>query len=158
MVFDVVLTGTSSGDITAGFNDEKKTIQRIQICPSIANWGGTYSVQEQFTDGPNAPFGLSDFFTESYQVEFNVISPSQVEITNSTGFDTYFIDGAIMTFGICDGVSFEDGNSEDGYPVVALFRIFEFETSSYDSNSFVVQCDGPLDTFGAYQFVLTKMQ
>jgi hypothetical protein len=156
MVFDIVLTGTSSSRITAGLSGENFPLtQRVQIWSS-AHFAGTYDVSEQFTGPPNAPFGLSDFFGESYQVELTSVpgDSSKYTIANSSGFDTYFIDGAEVTL-LSDGsVFFEDGFSTEGFPVVALFRIFGFDTSSYDA--FSITCSGPLDTFGAYQFVITK--
>ena len=161
MVFDVVLTRTSNFQITAGLAGESFPLStRIIINPSLDGFEGTYTVDEMFTAGPNAPFGLGDFFAESYQVELarmpNDPSASKFIVTNSAGFDSYFIDGAELTFQGDGSLFFEDGNSPDGYPVVALFRIFEYETSSYDYSTLQLQADGPLSTFGDYQFILTK--
>lgn len=161
MVFDVVLTGTSSEIISAGVAGESfPTSRRIIINPSLDGFVGTYTVAEQFTGPPNAPNGLGFFFNETYQVELARMSgdatASKFVITNSAGFDSYFIDGAELTFGFDGTLSFDDGNSEDGFPVVALFRIFEYTSSSYDYDNLVLQADGPLSTFGDYQFVLTK--
>lgn len=162
MVFDVVLKSTSSGQITAGLAGvpDYPVSRRIIINPSLNDFVGTYTVDEMFTGGPNSPFGLGDFFAESYQVELERVegdaTASKFTVTNSAGFDTYFIDGAELTFQIDGSLFFDDGNSTDGYPVVALFRIFEYETSSFDYGTVQLQADGPLDTFGDYQFVLTK--
>ena len=158
MVFDVVLSGTSSGRIVAGLSGEDFPVtQRIQIW-SKDTFAGTYDVSEQFTAGGNAPNGLSDFFGESYQVEISLVSSdatsSVYTIVNSDGFDSYFIDGTVMTLSSDGSVSFDDGNSTEGFPVVAFFRIFEFDTSSYGENT--ITCSGPLDTFGPYAFVLTQ--
>ncbi len=126
-------------------------------CPiDIASFVGTYSVSENFTDGPNSPSGLSDFFTEAYQMEMaldpNDVSGTKVVLTNSAGFNTYINDGTIMSFDTCNGrVSFDAG-----FPTVALFRTFVYTASSYNENTFVIQCTGPLSTFGEYQFTLTK--
>lgn len=163
MVFDVTLVSTSSDIITAGIDGESSPLtKRIEIYPNLENFVGTYSVAEQFTDGVNAPLGLSNFFAESYQIELqraeNDATGSKFVISNSQGFDVYFEDGVELSFGFDGSLSFEGGNSEDGFPLVALFRIFQFETSSYNYDSLVLQANGPLDTFGAYQFVLTKQQ
>ena len=162
MVFDVVLTGTSSPTITAGLAGETfKVAQRVVINPSISQFVGSYSVFENFTGGGNAPFGLNNFFGESYQIDLALdatdTTASKAVITNSAGFDWYFIDGVEVTFGLDGSLFFDDGNSTAGYPVVALFRIFEFETSSYDYGTGVLSAQGPLDTFGPYQFTLTPM-
>jgi len=70
MVFDVVLTETSSNTITAGLAGESFPVsRRIVINPGLDDFVGVYSVSEQFTAGQNAPFGLSDFFGESYQIK-----------------------------------------------------------------------------------------
>jgi len=81
---------------------------------------------------------------------------SKFTVTNSAGFDSYFIDGAELTFQPDGTLFFDDGNSPDGFPVVALFQIFEYATSSYDYGMNVLQADGPLGGFGDYQFILTK--
>ncbi len=126
-------------------------------CPiDIASFVGTYSVFENFTAGVNSPSGLNNFFNESYQMEMALdpadISGTKVVLTNSAGFDTYINDGTIMSFDTCNGrVSFDAG-----FPTVALFRTFEYTASSYNENTFVIQCTGPLSTFGEYQFTLTK--
>ncbi len=158
MIFDVVLTGTSSGMIAAGLSGEDFPItQRIHIWTKDT-FAGTYDVSEQFTAGGNEPNGLSDFFEESYQIEISLVSSDATSsiytIVNSDGFDTYFINGTVMTLSSDGSVYFEDGNSTEGFPVVALFRIFEFDTSSYGGDT--ITCSGPLDTFGSYEFVLTQ--
>ncbi len=156
----VTLTETTTGELGLSESDPKIT-QAVTIvdddCPiAIADWVGVYTVDENFTDGVNAPSGLSDFFTESYQVEI-ALDPgdntgTKVIITNSAGFDTYFTDGLVMTFLTCPGqVSFSEPA-----PNVALFRNFAFETSSYNEGNFSIKCEGPLATFGPYQFTLTK--
>jgi len=81
---------------------------------------------------------------------------SKFVITNSAGFNDYFIGGTDLTFLGDGGLFFDDGNDPNGFPVVALFRIFEFENASYDYGTQVLQADGPLSTFGPYQFTLTK--
>lgn len=160
MVFDVVLSGTSSDIIGVGLNNQFPTSQRIIVNPSLDGFVGTYTVAEQFTGPPNAPNGLGFFFNETYQVELARMSgdasASKFVVTNSAGFDSYFIDGAELTFEGDGSLTFDDGNSEDGFPVVALFRIFEYTSSSYDYDNLVLQADGPLSTFGEYQFVLTR--
>mgnify|MGYP000958955026 CR=1 FL=1 len=80
-----------------------------------------------------------------------------VTVVSTDSGNKYFIDGVEVTFGLDGSLFFDDGNSTAGYPVVALFRIFEFETSSYDYGTGVLSAQGPLDTFGPYQFTLTPM-
>ncbi|WP_462248008.1 hypothetical protein [Ekhidna sp.] len=159
-VINVTLTDTSAGEL--GLNDATPfTTLALTIidddCPiAIADWVGVYDVDENFTDGVNAPFGLADFFGESYQVEI-ALDPTdntgtKVVITNSAGFNQYFNDGLVMTFLTCPGqVSFSEPA-----PNVALFRDYAFETSSYNEGNFSIKCEGPLATFGPYQFTLTK--
>jgi hypothetical protein len=159
MVFDVVLTGTSSSQITAGLAGETfKVAQRIVINPSLSNLNGVYSVDENFTDGVNAPFGLTDFFGESYQVELMVVegdaSASTMTATNSEGFDTYFIPGVVIDFS-ASPLSFDDGYTP-ALPVVALFVEMSIATSTVDFGNGVIRCDGEAGPYGPYQFTLTK--
>lgn len=161
MVFDVVLTGTSSSQITAGF--ENYPVSQRVVIYSASSLEGTYSVNEQFIAGANAPFGLSDFFGESYQVELALLPGDETGrkmiVNNSAGYDTYFIPDTEVTFELDGRVTFDDGYSTEGYPVVALFNIHEIENSSYsyDGTTFTLSCDGPLATFGDYRFILTKI-
>tara|TARA_Y100000815_G_scaffold275272_1_gene312627 strand:- start:4202 stop:5107 length:906 start_codon:yes stop_codon:yes gene_type:complete len=161
MIFDVELTGTDSSQITAGLESEPQypVVKRVVINPSLDVFIGTFSVDEQFIAGVNAPLGLSDFFGESYQVELERVegdvTASQFVITNSDGFDTYFIDGAVLTFGLDGSLSFNDGNTDTGDPVVGLFAIHTIESSSYDYTNSVLTATGPLEGYGDYQFVLT---
>jgi hypothetical protein len=141
-----------------GLHSASKTITIVDNdCPiTIDDWVGTYTVAEVFTGPPNAPLGLADFFGGSYQLEFalapNDPSGTKVVITNSPGFDVYIIDGTIMTFDTCNKrISFDAG-----FPTVALFRTFEYTSSSYNENTFKIVADGPLATFGDYQFAFTK--
>ncbi|MEO9871134.1 hypothetical protein [Ekhidna sp.] len=157
---NITLTETSTGELGLTSSNPQTSLTVTIIdddCPiTIADWVGVYTVDENFTAGTNAPSGLSDFFAESYQVEI-ALDPSDVTgtkgiITNSTGFDQYFNDGLVVTFLTCPGqVSFSEPA-----PNVALFRNFVFETSSYSEGNFSIKCEGPLATFGAYQFTLTK--
>ena len=159
MVFDVVLTGTSSSAITAGLEGETyKVEQRIVINPSLVSLEGVYSVFENFTDGVNAPLGLGDFFGESYQVELSVVatdpSAATMVVVNSAGFDTYFFDGTPIDFSV-NPISFDDGFTAD-MPVVALFTEMLVEESIVDFGNGVIQCLGDSGGFGPYQFTLTK--
>lgn len=126
-------------------------------CPiTITDWVGTYSVSENFTAGVNSPNGLSDFFGEAYQIELsldpNDISGTKVIINNSPGFNEYIADGTVMSFLTCTGEIVFDA----GFPTVALFRVFEFDATSYDEAAFEIQATGPLATFGDYQFTFTR--
>lgn len=157
----IELTTASSKPIgVAGENIEfaKKAITIIDNdCPiDINSWVGTYTVFENFTSGGNAPSGLNNFFGESYQVELSLlpgdITGTKVVINNSVGFNTYFIDGSVMSFDTCNKkISFDAG-----FPVVGLFRTFEFTDSSYNESKFEIVATGPLANFGPYQFTLTK--
>ncbi len=157
----IELTSNSSKPIGLGGEGLRSVSKTITIvdndCPIDINaWVGTYTVEEKFTGGGNAPFGLSDFFAQNYQVELSLapgdITGTKVVITNSAGFNTYFDDGIVMSFDTCNKkVSFDAG-----FPRVALFRTFEFTDSAYNEDAFRIVCSGPLDTFGPYEFVLTK--
>lgn len=127
-------------------------------CPiTIEDWAGTYSVFENFTDGVNAPNGLNNFFGESYQLQFAVLendpAANKVVVTNAPGFDVYINNGTILEFLTCSGTVTFNG----GFPQVALFRVFEYTNSSYDDSSFEIKAEGPLATFGPYQFTFTKL-
>lgn len=161
---EITITLEESSDLPVGIGGENnffnvRTVNLVDNdCPIDINaFVGTYSVSENFTAGVNSPLGLSDFFGESYQVELalvpNDITGTKVVITNSTGFDTYFDDGVVMSFLTCNGeVSFDAG-----FPRVALFRTFAYTASSYSEDDLVITATGPLATFGAYQFTLTKL-
>lgn len=162
MIFDVVLTSTSSNVITAGLTGvpDYPTSRRVIIAPSLDVFIGTYTVDEQFIAGVNAPSGLSDFFGESYEVILTKVAGDQTAskftITNTAGVDPYFFDGTELTFSLEGGLSFDDGNSEDGYPVLAGFELLTVESSSYNYTSSVLVATGQLGTYGEYQFTLTK--
>lgn len=162
MIFDVVLTGTSSGSITAGITEvpEYPTTTRIIINPSLDAFVGTFDVAEQFISGVNAPLGLSDFFGESYQVELARAplddTASKFIITNTVGFNNYFVEGTVLTFGLDGSLSYDDGFSEDGFPTVAEFEVITIESSSYDYDLIEAVTTGQLGTFGEYQVTITK--
>lgn len=128
-------------------------------CPvDIESFVGTYAVDEQFTAGSNAPNGLSDFFGESYQVELALVegdeTGTKLRITNSSGFDPYFVNGTVITLRTCTKtVSFDGGN-----PRVALFETLSITSTSYDENTKAITASGPLGGYGAYQFLLTKIE
>ncbi len=125
-----------------------------------------------FTAGPNSPSGLSDFFGESYQLELDRVvgdaTGSRFVVSTTTGFDFYLVDGVVIVFDVNGTFSFEDGLpvdvdddgvetiEEDGFAFVGGFRNFEYVTSMYDYENVVLQADGPLATFGEYQFIFTK--
>lgn len=156
------LSGAGSFDLGVGESEIGKSLKLTIVdddCPiNIADWVGTYMVEERFTGGVNAPNGLKDFFGESYRIQF-ALDPTdgtgtKVIITNVEGFNEYVPDGTVMTFVTCPKqVSFDAGP-----PLIAVFRNFVFTESVYDEASFKVTCRGPLATFGPYEFVWTKMQ
>ena len=127
-------------------------------CPLADGFAGTYTVDEAFTGGVNAPNGLSDFFAESYQVE---LTPKPGDpsgtffiINNSAGFDTYVADGTEVQFLTCSGeLSFNGGASAIN---CALFADLEFEATSYNEGEFSLTASGPLATYGPYEFKFTK--
>tara|TARA_B110000967_G_C18900879_1_gene574929 strand:- start:2410 stop:3312 length:903 start_codon:yes stop_codon:yes gene_type:complete len=160
MIFDIVLTGTSSPLITAGLEGETLPVsQRVIINPSIDTFVGTYTVTEAFTAGTNAGFGLVDFFNESYQVELSLMdndaTASKMMVSNSSGFDTYFIEDSELTFGGDGTLFFDDGNNP-GNPVIALFAFLTVESSSYDYSNMELMAAGALGNFGPYAVTLTK--
>ncbi|NER11744.1 hypothetical protein SAMN06265375_1057 [Muriicola jejuensis] len=160
---DVVIELSSGNSLPIGIGGEGgfNTTRTITIidndCPVDINaFVGTFTVFENFTAGVNSPNGLSDFFNESYQVELALApgdtSGTKVVITNSVGFNEYIPDGTVMTFLACSGtVSFDAG-----FPRVGDFRTFAYTDSSYDEVAGVIQCTGPLATFGPYQFTFTR--
>ena len=163
MVFDLVLTGTSSSAITAGIEGETFPVtQRIVINPSIGAFAGTFTVFEQFTDGPSAPSGLSDFFSESYQVELSLIegdaTASTMLVTNSTGFDTYYPAETVIIFNL-DGTFTIDDGANLGLPYLALFSYHLVDATSYDYATGVLIASGNFGyptNYGPYQTTMTK--
>ena len=162
MIFDIVLTSTDRSSVTAGIEGSSRiTSVRYQICPSLGSFVGTYTVTEGFTDGPYAGASLADIFGESYQVVLSAMpgdtTGTMFVINNSAGYDTYFLNGTVVTLDPCGGgaLSFDDGY-EDDIPVIALFREFAYTSSSNNFANHTITCSGPLDAFGGYQFILTK--
>lgn len=162
MLFDVVLTDTSSSKITVGLaGDTFPVTQRIIIHPTVAYiFEGVFSVDEVFTAGVNEGVTLSGFFGESYQVELALMpnddTKTKMVISTSTGYNDYFIPGAILTF-MPNGTIFIDDTFDPGNPVIAFFRIMEVSSSSLDIENGTIQADGELGEFGPYRFILTKM-
>lgn len=163
MVFDVVLTGTSSSSITAGLEGETKPVsQRVVINPSISAFEGAYTVSEVFTSGTNAGLQLAAAFGESYQVELAMVegdsTASTMLVTNSDGFDTYYPAGTIMTFKLNGTLDVDDGVNF-GIPYLAGFNYHFIDSSSYDYGSAVIVCSGDFgfpNNFGPYETTLTK--
>ncbi len=128
-------------------------------CPvDIESFVGTYSVAEQFTSGVNAPFGLTDFFGESYQVDVSLApgdaTGTQLVLNNSAGFDPYFVNGTVITLRTCTATfTFNSGN-----PSLALFATLNVTATSFDENTLQITASGPLGGFGPYQFLLTKIE
>jgi hypothetical protein len=160
MIFDVVLTGTSSSEITAGLAGETfKVSQRIAIVPA-ASLAGTYSVSE-----PGVSLGAE--YSESYQVElaYNAANPLVFSATNSALFDTYFFGGTTMTLGN-GGITASDNVGDPRGIIVALADYY-----LWDVDDVIFGEDGSGNatiTFGtntgllffrdsAYTLVLTKM-
>lgn len=157
----IALTGASDLPIGIGGDGLERVTRTVTIidndCPiTIDDWVGTYDVSENFTDGANSPLGLSDFFGEAYQVELaldpNDISGTKVVITNSAGFNVYINDGTVMSFDTCNGAIGFDA----GFPLIALWNVYEYSASTYDEDTLSLQCSGPFLGFGPYQFTFTK--
>ena len=163
MIFDVVLTGTSSSDITAGLAGETFPVtQRIVINPSISAFIGAYTVDEIFTDGPNAGLQLAAAFGESYQVELTTIesdaTASTMLVTNSMGFDTYYPTGTVIKLNI-DGTFTVDDSFNFNIPYVAVFSFHFIDETSYDyaTGIFIASGDfGFPNNFGPYRTTFTK--
>jgi len=157
IVFDVVLNGTSINGIAVGLDENSITRYRISTpCPlDVAALQGTYDVAEVFTSGINEGLSLAAAFGQSYQVEVIVDpdDPTQTNfiLTNSIGFDQYFVDGNIATMDSCNGtVSFTTPLNLGDFADMTVL------SSSYTESPAVITADGTLGNFGPYQFVLTK--
>lgn len=127
-------------------------------CPiDLSEWAGTYSVSEIFTAGTNEGLTLAGAFGESYQLEISAdpsdTTGTKVIINNSIGFNTYFLDGTVMTFLTC----LQEVNFDAGNPNLALFADMVIETSVFSGDSFSIKCNGELTSYGPYEFVLTKI-
>ena len=163
MVFDVVLTGTSSSSITAGLAGESKPVtQRIVINPSISAFIGAYSVNEIFTSGTNAGLQLAVAFGESYQVELAMVevdaTASTMLVTNSEGFDAYYPAGTVITFNL-DGTLDVDDGVNFNIPYLAGFSYHFVDTTSYNYATGVIVCSGDFgfpNSFGPYETTLTR--
>jgi hypothetical protein len=163
VVFDLVLTGTSSPSITAGLEGETKPIsQRIVINPSLTAFEGVYSVDEIFTSGTNAGLQLANAFEENYQIELAMVegdaTASTMVVTNSDDFFVYYTDGTVMTFKTDGTIDVDDGLNFN-IPFVADFNYHFIDTTSYDYGTGVIVCSGDFGSpsnFGPYQTTLTK--
>lgn len=159
MVFDVVLTGTSSSQITAGLEGETFKVSQRIVVVAASSLAGTYSVAEPV-------LSLGAIFGESYQVEmaYDAADPLVLSVTNSTGFDTYFFSGTTMTLGN-GGATFADAAADVG-AIVGLADAFVFDAedvafgSDVDGNTTITfgTNSGELFYNGLdYALVLTKM-
>ena len=159
MVFDVVLTGTSSSQITAGLEGETFKVSQRIVVVAASSLAGTYSVAEP-------AFSLASYWGESYQVEmaYDAANPLVLDVTNSAGFDTYFFSGTTMTLGN-GGASFTDAAADVG-AIVGLTDAFVFDAgdvvfgSDVDGNTTIAfgTNSGELFYNGiTYALVLTKM-
>ena len=159
MVFDVVLTGTSSSEITAGLAGETFKVSQRVVIVSAASLAGTYSVSEP-------SISLGTIFNESYQVElaYDAANPLALTATNSAGFDTYFFAGTTMTLGN-GGITATDSAAGPGI-VVALADYFAWDVADVTFGE--DESGNSTITFGAntgqlvlnaldYSLVLTKM-
>lgn len=157
VVFDVVLTAVNNNGVTVGLNDASITSYRISTpCPLDRDAViGTYSVSEVFTSGVNQGLSLAAAFGESYQVEVTLdptdLTQTIFVLTNSIGFNQYFVDGTTATYDTCNlTVGF------DGLVNLGAFADMTVETATFTTTPSVITADGTLGNFGPYQFVLTK--
>ena len=163
MIFDLVLTGTSSSSITAGLEGETFPVtQRIVINPSISAFAGAFTVDEIFTGGTNAGLVLATAFGESYQVELTMVegdsTASTMLVTNSDGFDAYYPAGTVITFKL-DGTLDVDDGVNFNIPYLAGFSYHFVDTTSYDYATGIIVCSGDFGyptNYGPYQTTLTK--
>ncbi|WP_420318017.1 hypothetical protein [Ekhidna sp.] len=157
--FTITMTGTSSSDISIGSEEASGRMTVVEIvdndCPfDTDGFVGTYNVIEAFTGPPNAPFGFSDFFGESYQIEMSVDASDTNGFTftlnNSAGFDTFVPDGTTIRFVPCpEIIEFVTGD-----PVVAAFTTLTVVSTSFEE--YAVRVDGDSNGFGDYGFTLEK--
>lgn len=162
---EIVLELSSDSEVPVGIAGEgvynASTLITVidDDCPiDIESFVGTYSVSEQFTSGTNSGLKLSSAFGERYQVELALlpgdVTGTKMVITNSSGFNTYFANGTVITFNTCtQTITFDGGN-----PAIANFARLAYTSSSYDENTLQVTASGPLGNYGPYQFLLTKIQ
>jgi hypothetical protein len=152
--FNIVLSPDNDKSVGIGGEGIHNSSFAITIidndCPvDINGFVGTYSVSENFTAGNNAPFGLSDFFGEKYQLELTLApndpAGTKLIVNNSASFDTYIANGTVLAFDTCNGKVTFDGESK---VQVALFRTFVYTNSTYDEKDYIIQATGPLSTFG----------
>lgn len=118
---------------------------------------GTFAVSEIFSPGGrNAGLSLSAAFGQSYQVELaldeNDPSGTRFIITNSAGFDQYFVDGTTLRLFTCPGTATVDN------PNIAAFANLTILDSSYDEGASSISMSGTLGNFGAYQIQLTRIE
>ncbi len=124
---------------------------------------GTYTVHEIFTDGANTGLELADAFGKSFQIELSLIdgdaTTSTMLVTNSTGFDSYYEDGTVITFYL-DGTLDVDDSLNLNIPYVAQFDNHFVDTTSYDYTTGVIVFSGDFGSptpYGPYQTTLTKL-
>ena len=157
VVFDVVLTGTDASGVQVGLGDNSITSYRISTpCPlDVDAIAGNYDVDEVFTDGVNAGLSLAAAFGESYQVNLsldpNDLTQTRFILSNSPGYDQYFVNGATASLDTCNGtVTYSTPLN------LGLFANMTVISTSYTETPAVFVANGTLGNYGPYQFVLTK--
>lgn len=166
MIFDVVLTGTSSSQITAGLEGTDIAVSKRIIVYAADAIAGVYDVTEAFTAGTNEGLSLAALFGEQYQLTLAQIP----DATSLTGFDTntlvatntganeWITDGTTFTFN-SDGSILVDDSFNPGIPYLALFSYHFIDTSVYDGDAGTITFDGDFGfptNYGPYQWVMTK--
>ncbi len=157
VIFDVVLTSVSNG-VNVGVDDSSITRFRISTpCPlDVDAMEGSYDVAEVFTSGINQGLSLATVFGESYQVDVTLdptdVTQTRFILTNSPGFDQWFVNGDTATLDTCNGtVTFTSPL------LLGAFANMAVEVTSYSESPAMIQADGTLGNFGPYQFILTKI-
>ncbi|MGR7812315.1 hypothetical protein [Lacinutrix undariae] len=126
-------------------------------CPIdiVADWEGTYSGTEVFTDSgdpdvsPNAGLSITSGFTATLTA--NTADPTGTSAIWTIG-GGYLVNGEPMSFTTCSEEVVFSGN-----PIqVAGQYDFTIESANFNASSFSITCTGQLQTFGEYTFTLTK--
>lgn len=167
MVFDVVLTGTSSSKVTVGLEGTDIPISKRIIVKDISAAVGIYDIDEVFTDGPNAGLSLETAFGETYQVELSLIpdndsltgfNPKTLLATDTAGSNMWFLPGTTLTFNSDDTVLVDD-TYNPGIPYLAGFSYHFIDAAVYNDTAGTITANGDFGyptNYGPYQWIMTK--
>lgn len=167
MVFDVVLTGTSSSKVTVGLEGTNIPISKRIIIKDISPAVGIYDIDEVFTDGTNAGLSLESAFGETYQVELSFIpdsesltgyKPNTLLASDTAGSNQWFLPGTTLTFNADDSVLVDDSYNP-GIPYLAGFSYHFIDAAIYNSAAGTITANGNFgypNDYGPYQWIMTK--